>query len=83
MTEKIINRAHEATDRARVVAKAAVTWIASVVAVLQYVLTQDVLMDYPTVVQYIGQAVALLGGVIAVIRRVTPVSKDERGIMTY
>ena len=80
---KIINKAHEATDRAQVVAKAAVTWITAVVAVLQYVLTQDVILDYPVVVQYIGQAVTLLGGVVAIICRVTPVDKDNRGIMTY
>ena len=80
---KIINKAHEATDRTQVVAKAAVTWITAVVAVLQYVLTQDVILDYPVVVQYIGQGVTLLGGIIAIIRRVTPVDKDDRGIMTY
>jgi len=83
VTETIISKAHEATDKAQVVAKAAVTWIATTVAVLQYVLTQDILVDYPAVVQYIGQAITLLGGVVAIIRRVTPVSKDDRGIMTY
>ena len=78
-----MEQAMKMIDKSRVVAKASVTWIATVVAVLQYILTQDVILQYPAVVQYGGQAVAFLCGIIAIIRRVTPVSREDRSIMTY
>lgn len=68
-------------DQARVILTAAVSWIIAAVAVLQFVLTQDVIADYPVVAEWIGRAISLLGGVILVIRRVTPVAPAERGIL--
>ena len=78
-----MEQAMKMIDKTRVVAKASVTWIATVVAVLQYILTQDVIMQYPIVVQYGGQAVSFLCGIIAIIRRVTPVAREDRSVMTY
>lgn len=68
-------------DRAIVVATSAVTWIAAAVGVLQFVLAQDVVGDIPNAPQYIAQAIGFLTGAIAVIRRVTPVPSEARGVL--
>ena len=67
--------------KAGVVARSAVTWIAAAVAVIQFALVQSPLADSPEIVQYGGQAVAFLLGVIAIIRRVTPVDPQDRGLL--
>lgn len=71
---------NDVIDKARVVLTSAVTYITALTVLLQFVLTQDVVADIPNAAQYITQAIAFLGGVVAVIRRVTPVSRAERGL---
>ena len=72
---------HQYIDKAHVVATSAVTYIATAVTVLQFVLTQDAVADIPIAVQYITQAISILAGAILVIRRVTPVPPAERGLL--
>lgn len=67
-------------DRARVIATAAVTYILLAVSAIQAVLA-TVGDDIPEVAEYGGQAVAFLLGAVAIIRRVTPVRADDRGIL--
>lgn len=67
-------------ERVQTVLSSAVTWIAAIVAVLQYAMTQDIIMNTPEVADYIGQAITALLGVIAIIRRVTPVPPSQRGL---
>lgn len=67
--------------RAGVVASSAVTWIALAVAGLHFLLTQDVIAETPDLADWITQAASLLGGVLLVIRRVTPVEPEERGLL--
>jgi len=68
-------------DRARVVLTAAVTWISAAVVVVQFILANETVASVPEVAQYGSQAVAFLVGVIAIIRRVTPVAPEERGLV--
>ncbi|NNF68422.1 MAG: hypothetical protein HKN01_01510 [Acidimicrobiia bacterium] len=68
-------------ERAQVVLGSAVTWIAATVAVLQFVLTQDVVLATPELADWIGQAITTLLGVLAVIRRVSPVPVSQRGLV--
>jgi len=72
---------NEYIDRARVVLTSAVTWLIAAQLVIQYALTQDVVADIPLAVQVGGQAVAFIGNAILIIRRVTPVAPEERGIL--
>ncbi len=67
--------------RAQVVLGSAVTWITVAVAALQFLLTQDVVLATPEIADWIGQAVTTLVGVLAVIRRVTPVPESQRGLV--
>ena len=72
---------HQWIDKARVILSSAVTYITALTVVLQFVLTQEVVADIPNAAQYITQAIAFLGGVVLVIRRVTPVPSEERGLL--
>lgn len=65
-------------ERAKVIATAAVSWLIAIQVVLQTILVE---VDIPVVAQYGGQALALIGGAILVLRRVTPVESDQRGIL--
>ncbi len=68
-------------ERVVVIAKSLVTWVLALVAVLQYALTQDVVIDTPELADLIGQVLAFLTGAIAIIRQVTPVPKSQRGVL--
>ena len=68
-------------DKVRVVLTAAVTWITAAVVILQVALAQNVISDVPEATSVIGQIIVWLLGAIAIIRRVTPVASDERGIV--
>jgi len=76
-----MNTINSIIDRARVVLTAAVTWISAAVVVVQFILANETVASVPEVAQYGSQAVAFLVGVIAIIRRVTPVAPEERGLV--
>lgn len=68
-------------ERAFVLARSLVTWVLLVVALLQYALTQDVIISTPEIADVIGQVIAFLTGAVAIIRRVTPVPPSQRGML--
>jgi hypothetical protein len=68
-------------DRARVILTSAVTWISAAIVVIQFALTTEPLSSIPEVAQYGGHVVAFLAGVIAIIRRVTPVPAEDKGLL--
>lgn len=67
-------------DRAAVVMRSAVTYIVLAMSVVQTVILA-VGDDIPEVAQYGAHVLAFLGGVVAVIRRVTPVDAEDRGVL--
>lgn len=77
MNDKI----NKAVDNLEVVATSAVTWIATIILVLNFLLTQDVVVEIDGAAEVIGRIVSTLTGVILIIRRVTPVPKSERGLV--
>lgn len=71
-------------DRARVILTSAVTIITLITLGLTAVVIPAASEAYgaeSTVVQYLVQGVAVLSGLVAAIRRVTPVDKDKRGLL--
>lgn len=80
-----MTKIHAFIDRARVVLTQAVTYIAAVSATL-VLIAQNVVPELPepigsTVGTWVATAIAFLGGVVGIIRRVTPVPREERGIL--
>ena len=75
---KVSYQMQDFIERAKVIAMAAVSWLIVIQVALQTVLVE---VDITMVAQYGGQALALIGGVILVIRRVTPVESGERGVL--
>jgi hypothetical protein len=76
---------HGFIDRARVVLTAAVTWITLATTVLTGV-AAAVVPNLPDpwgsqVAGWVAAAVAFLTGVVNIIRRVTPVPREERGVL--
>lgn len=69
---------NDLTERAKVILKAAVAWLLVAQVILQTIIVQ---VDIPVVAQYGGQALTLIAGAVLIIRRVTPVPSDERGIL--
>jgi len=70
---------HGLIDRAKVILTSAVTWITVVVSAIQVLIVS--LDPASPLAQVLAQAVTILVGVVAVIRRVTPVDKDARGLV--
>ena len=68
-------------SRIRVLAGAAVTWLIAAQVALQWVLSQEILVEYPDWTQWLGQAVALIGGIVLVVRRVAPVDEKDQGLL--
>lgn len=68
-------------QRARVIATSAVTWL--IVAQLAGQAIVDEFGDTLPApwLELVGRAVVLLAGVVAVIRRVTPVMAEDRGLL--
>ena len=64
--------------RAKVIATALVSWLIVLQVILQTILVQ---VDIPEVTQFVGQALALIAGIILVLRRVTPVEDSEKGLL--
>jgi RecA/RadA recombinase len=73
---------NEYIDRARVLLTSAVTWLIAAQLVIQYALTQDVVAGIPLAAQVGGQVLAFIANAILIIRRVTPVAPEERGILS-
>jgi len=69
---------HGLIDRAKTVLTSAVTWITVVVSAVQVLIVS--LDPASPLAQVLAQVVTILLGVVAVIRRVTPVDKTERGL---
>ncbi len=67
-------------SRIGVLLRAVVAWLLVALVVVQTIIV-EIGPDIPAVAQYGGQAVALIIGLIAVVRRVTPVPKESRGIL--
>ena len=72
---------NEYIDKARVVLTAAVTWITAAMLVIQFAITQEPLASIPEVAQYGAHALAFLANVILIIRRVTPVPAEDKGLL--
>lgn len=70
-------------ERAKVVLTALNTYLVASVAVLTVIAGQlDKIAGVPpVVVQTVATAISVLGGAILIIRRVTPVAKDEQGLI--
>lgn len=68
-------------DRLEVIATSIVTWIGTAIIVLNLLLTQDWVLEIDGASQVIGQLITFLGGFVLLIRRVTPVDKDDRGLL--
>ncbi len=67
-------------NRSRTILTSSVWYLLAAQVIVQSAITEfgD---DIPAVAQYGGQVVALLIGAVAVIRRVTPVSAEGRGLI--
>ena len=71
-------------DRARVILTSVVTIIGAVTVALSTIVIPAAASAYGVdsgVVVVLGQVVVLLTGAAAVIRRVTPVAKEQRGLL--
>jgi len=72
-------------DRVKVVATAAVTYLTAAVVILSLVADQIVELlpngDGQTVAAWLIRVVAVLSGAITIIRRVTPVVPQDRGLL--
>jgi hypothetical protein len=71
--------------RVRVLLTAAPTWIIAAVAVVQVAAVEAAKVlpeEADTIAAWSARAVALLLGIVAVVRRVTPVLPQERGLLT-
>lgn len=71
--------------RVRVVLTAAVTWLTAIAAVVPFI-ADDIAAQLPEgaaeqVTKYALLAVAWLGAAVSIIRRVTPVLPQERGVL--
>ena len=67
-------------ERIQVIATAAVTYITLAGVLLQSV--ADELGDhFPSIVEPVGRALIAIGVAVAIIRRVSPVYADERGVV--
>ena len=67
--------------RLRVLAGTFVTYLLTATVALQWLLSQDIILNYPPAVQWIGSILSGLGAVLVVVRSVSPVPKPERGIL--
>lgn len=71
-------------ERARVIATAAVTWLVAASAIVTAVAPQIGEL-FPNsaedIAAWAARVVAVLGGAVVIIRRVTPVAADERGVL--
>ena len=67
-------------DRARVIASAAATWLIATTALVTLIVAE--LGDtWPVVASAGGHILVVLAGAITVIRRVTPVDAQDRGVL--
>ena len=66
--------------RAQTVATAAVTWL-TVAAVVVQAIVAEVGGDWPMVAEYGARALVVIGTATAIIRRVTPVPAESRGVL--
>lgn len=74
-----------AIERLRVILTAAVTWLVAIAAVLAIVAEEiaDAFgADFPALV-WIARVAVVIGVAIAIIRRVTPVLPEARGVVNY
>lgn len=72
--------------RTRVIATAAVTWLVVIAAVLQELVAEVANSEIDgdaaeLIVSWGGRALILIGGAVTIIRRVTPVDTDDRGVL--
>ena len=66
-------------SKLRTIASSSVTWLTFAAFVAQAVI-DELGDDFPQYIEPAGRAVAVLLGAVAIIRRVTPVPPDERGL---
>jgi len=72
-----MNQLNGLLDRARTLAGALVTYLTIAVGVVTYIVAN---VDVPIVGEYGATAIAILVGAIAIVRRVTPVAANDRGL---
>ena len=70
-------------DRVKVIAKTAVTWLVFASVLLTAIAGElgELLPGNPEVSTFIMRVVAWLTAAVTIIRRVTPVAPDERGVL--
>jgi hypothetical protein len=67
-------------DRLKVIGSAAVTWLIATTVIVQTIVYE--LGDtWPVVAEAGAQILVVLAGAISVIRRVTPVDAEDRGVL--
>jgi len=73
----------EFIDRVKVIARTAVTWLVFASVLLTAIAGElaDLLPGNPEVTTFIMRVVAWITAAITIIRRVTPVAPDERGVL--
>lgn len=80
-----MDKINELIEKAKVVAQAAVTWLVFISVVLTFAASEiaDVVPGETgeEIVTWILRVVAWIGVAVGIIRRVTPVAPDERGIL--
>lgn len=67
--------------RAKVVARNLLTYLVLAQTLLTFLLAEGLLDQWPDAVTYITIALTWIGAVVVFIRRVTPVEKDQRGLL--
>jgi len=75
-----IQHVQDLWKKTQVIATAAVTWLTVAGVVIQAVVAQ-VGGDWPWAAEYGARALIVIGAVTAVIRRVAPVEKADRGVL--
>lgn len=76
-----LDNAKKAIKMVRVVAGHLLTWLLIAQTILTAAIASGNLDQFPEIMRWCALAVGVIGSAIAVIRRVTPVPKDERGLL--
>ncbi len=73
-----MNQINVFISKGRTLAKAAVTWLIAAQVGFQWLLTQEIVMEYPDAVHWIGRGTLWVAAAILIVRRVTPA--EEHGL---
>jgi hypothetical protein len=68
-------------ERAKVLATHLLTWLLVLQTALTAVVASGQLDQFPELLRYLALVLGIIGTAIVVIRRVTPVPKEQRGLL--